>query len=103
MGNGVGWRAELDFSGETHHHKSGLILKKTYFLCQIACNFMTHHQGQMTIFIKYSLNPECSYTQKSNQLENSSIRFVAATFSSFLPKQWKSHVEVNLFPNVTTF
>lgn len=66
VGNGVGWRAELDFSGETHHRKAGLILQKTYFLCQIACNFMTHHQGQMTTFIKYSLNPECSHTQNSN-------------------------------------
>ena len=90
-GIGSGGRAELDYYDEEtqHHSKSSLIHKKTCFFCQIACNFMTHHQGQMPIFLNYSLNPVCSHTQNSNQLESSSIRFVATTSSSLLPKYGK--------------
>jgi len=91
MGNGVRWGAELKYSDEEtqHHRKSGLIWKKTCFFRHIACNFMTHHWGQMPIFLKYSLNPVCSHTQNSNQLESSSITFVATISSSLLPKHGK--------------
>lgn len=73
MGMGTGLRPHGEqgpscTTGVEKHNFTGSPAKLGAAFCQIACNFMMHHQGQTPTFLQHSLNPARSHAPSSVQL-----------------------------------